>query len=234
MGWTLRPYDHADALAAGVADALADACATALSERGGAWLALAGGRTPFPIYRALAARPLRWPDVAVVPSDERCVPHDHDASNVRALREAFAAASGVRIESLTTPDGDPDASEAHAQALLARAPARFDAAVLGMGSDAHTASLFPGGRQLRAALDPRGAARACRVDPDPLPSEAPFPRITLTAVALLDARQLHLVITGDAKRAVLERASDAADPLRHPIAAILLAPAVDVQVHWCA
>jgi 6-phosphogluconolactonase len=234
MGWTLRAYDDADALATGVADALAAACDAALAERGHAWLALAGGRTPFPSYRALAARPLRWADVTVVPTDERCVPHEHEASNLRGLREAFAAAAGVRIESLTTVDGEPGASEAHAQSLLARAPARFDAALLGMGNDAHTASLFPGARQLRAALDPRGAARACRVDPDPLPPEAPFPRISLTVAALLAARAVHLVITGDGKRAVLEQASAAGDPLRHPIAAILLAPDLDVQVHWCA
>ena len=81
--------------------------------------ALAGGRTPFPAYRRLATMPLDWSRVVLLPTDERCVPHDHAACNVRELREAFGEASGVRIESLTVDDGDPVRSEAHARELLA-------------------------------------------------------------------------------------------------------------------
>jgi 6-phosphogluconolactonase len=101
-----------------------------------------------------------------------------------------------------------------------------------MGNDAHTASLFPGAVNIGAALDPANPDDACRIDPVPLPPEAPFPRITLTAARLLRARSLHLLITGEGKLAVLRQAQASADPLRHPIAAILHAPDAVVHIHW--
>jgi 6-phosphogluconolactonase len=101
-----------------------------------------------------------------------------------------------------------------------------------MGNDAHTASLFPGAANLAAALEPIGADDACRIDPVPLPPEAPFPRITLTAARLLRARSLHLAITGEGKHTVLREAQASQDVSRYPIAAILLAPGADVHIHW--
>jgi 6-phosphogluconolactonase len=232
MAWIEHHHADADALAAALAARLDEDTRDALAVRGRATLALAGGRTPFPAYHALAARPLDWRQVAVMPTDERCVPHADPASNLRGMRDAFARAAGVQLQPLTAEDGDPGRSLAQAQAMLARHRDDFDAVVLGMGNDAHTASLFPGAVNLAVALDPANPDDACRIDPVPLPPEAPYPRITLTAARLLRARSLHLLITGAGKLAVLREAQASADPMRHPIAAILHAPDVVVHIHW--
>lgn len=101
-----------------------------------------------------------------------------------------------------------------------------------MGEDAHTASLFPGVAALPAALAADAAEDAFAIVPDPLPPEAPFPRITLGLARLLRARSLHLLVTGARKREVLRAAQAAHDPLRMPIAAVLHAPDTTVHIHW--
>ncbi|GAB3102144.1 6-phosphogluconolactonase [Lysobacter terrae] len=234
MAWIEHRYPDAQALAAALAARLEDVLREAIASRGHAMLALAGGRTPFPAYRALAARPLEWRKVVLMPTDERCVPHDHPACNLREMRDAFAAADGVRFASLTVEDGDPGRSAVHAGTLLSQHAGAFDAVVLGMGGDAHTASLFPGAVDLDAAIDPMSSVDTCRIDPEPLPPEAPFPRITLTAARLLRTRSIHLALTGAGKLAVLREAQASQDALRYPVAAILHAahaPAA-VNIHW--
>ncbi|GAB3372214.1 6-phosphogluconolactonase [Lysobacter rhizosphaerae] len=231
MAWIEHLYVDADALAASLAARLEDIVREAIAARGHAMLALAGGRTPLPAYRTLAACALDWHKVVLMPTDERCVPHDHPACNLREMRAAFAPAEGVRFASLTVDDGDPERSLAQAHTLLSQHAGALDAVVLGMGNDAHTASLFPGAERLAEALDMAKPVDACRIDPRPLPAEAPFPRITLSAARLLHARSIHLAITGEGKHAVLREAQATNDPLRHPVAAILHAP-VTVLIHW--
>lgn len=233
---TLHDYATVADLHEALAQVLADTCARALDARGHAWLALAGGRTPLPAYRAFAAAGLAWPNVVMVPTDERCVPAGHAASNHAAMIAAFAGAEGVVVLPLVTPAGDCDGSLDAARALLSREGHRdpFDAVVLGMGADAHFASLFPHAAGLEDALDPEGDADVVRIDPDPLPPEAPFPRISLTLSRLLRAREVHLVLTGEDKRAVLEAAVATDDPLRHPVAALLHAGLAPLHLHWAA
>lgn len=230
----LHDYADADALHVGVADALLAACADALAARGEAWLALAGGRTPLPAYRIFAAHPLPWPRIAIVPTDERCVPRDHPASNLGALADAFSSAPGIALHPLTNGKGEAGASLLAARARLAARPAPFDAVVVGMGTDAHFASLFPGAAGLVPALDPAGSESVVRIDPEPLPPEAPYGRISLTLSRLSHARAVHLVMTGAGKRAVLEAASATDDVQGHPVAALLHAGAAPLHVHWTA
>lgn len=227
-------HANAGAMARDVARRLHDACTRGIAARGRAWLALAGGNTPLPAYRAFAATALQWHCIDAVPTDERCVPADHPASNGRALAEAFAGAHGIHVHPLATPDGDCDRSLDGARTLLARHRAPFDAVVLGMGVDAHFASLFPGAEGLADALDPASQADVVRIDPEPLPPEAPFPRISLALPRLLRARELHLVIAGDGKRAVIEQAAKSGNPLRHPVAALLHAQPAALHLHWTA
>lgn len=232
MAWVEHDYASADELSAKLAGLLRQTCVDAMATRGRVLLALAGGRTPLPLYARMAERPFDWAGTTLMPTDERCVPHDHPACNLRALREAFAQARGLGWESLTVPDGDPGRSQAHAAAMLAAHAEPFDVVLLGMGADGHVASLFPGAPQLVAALDPGARADACRVDPEPLPPEAPFPRISLTLQRLLRSRAIHLLVAGEAKRAVLRRAQAGNDPRRHPVAAVLHAPGMLAHIHW--
>ncbi|GAB2627922.1 6-phosphogluconolactonase [Novilysobacter erysipheiresistens] len=232
MAWVMHEHADVDTLAASVATELQAFCGEAIALRGQALLALGGGRTPLPLYRRLARCPLPWSQVTLLPTDERCVPHDDPACNLREIGAAFAAADGVELQGLTPPNGDPETSERHARAALAQYPQPFDAVVLGMGMDGHTASLFPGVPRLPEALDPASDIDACRIDPQPLPPEAPYPRVTLTAARLLRARSLHLYLSGADKRAVLERALRSHDPLRYPIGAFLHAADARLHVHW--
>ena len=226
-------YEDSDALVEAMTSRLHTICMAALERRGHVLLSLAGGRTPLPIYRALAARPaIDWEDVAILPNDDRCVAHDHPASNVSALRAAFAEAEGIRICALTTPDGDPTTSLAQARTCLSRHADTFDAVVLGMGEDAHTASLFPGAHELASAMDLAAPHDAFLIHPDPPPPEAPFPRISLGLARLLRAREHHLVVTGARKREVLRAAQVAYDPSGRPISALLHAPQTRVHIHW--
>ena len=97
---------------------------------------------------------------------------------------------------------------------------------------AHTASLFPGASQLAAATSADDTCGAYRIDPEPMPPEAPYPRITLSLRRLLDARELHLALSGEAKRHVLRHAQTAGRDPHLPISEVLHAPRVTVDVHW--
>ena len=133
---------------------------------------------------------------------------------------------------MTAADGDIDASLAQARTLLAAHPEPFDAVLLGMGADGHFASLFPGAANLADGLALDSGIDAIATLPDPLPPEAPFARISLSLPRLLRAREIHLVVTGEAKRRVLRQAQqqDAGSGL--PIAALLHARTRSVQIHW--
>lgn len=229
MQWIEHP--DFQTLASTVSRSLAGACAKGIEQRGRAGLALAGGSTPMPVYRHLAAQPLDWQRVTLMPGDERWVAHDHPACNLRAIREAFAGAD-VEFRSLTPEDPGDEPSLVAADAALADLDLPFDACVLGMGGDGHFASLLPGAPELEDALDPAGNSLAVIVHPDPLPGDAPFARISLTLAAIAASRRLVLLIRGEDKRRVLKAAIDGGRWMEYPIAALLSQPHLPLEIHW--
>jgi len=175
---------------AAIADWIAERLLVAVGRSPGrVAIAVPGGSTPFPILADLAARALPWEQVTVWPGDERIVPEDHPASNVGKIR-ALLEPAGARIEPLQE----------------GAVPPRFVLTWLGMGRDGHVASLFP-------SADPRsdGPRPTIRVVPDPLPVDAPFPRLSLTLPALLDSDAMLFVIRGADKRALFEAAASGAN-----------------------
>src|SRR5436309_15129446 len=99
-----------------------------------------------------------------------------------------------------------------------------------MGADGHTASIFAG-PDMQAALDAPKARRAVGVMPDPLPPEAPVPRVTLTRAAILSARTILITITGAEKRAVLEQAIADGQSSKVPVGRLLAELDQPIDIH---
>lgn len=214
--------EHPKATPAAIAAHIADALRAALFARGQASLAVSGGKSPIPMFEALREQDLDWSRVTVVLVDERVVPRDHEASNTalvarHLLQGRAAAARFLPFFREVTPQFNAevlDALVSDATERIADLPWPLDLAVLGMGEDAHTASLFPGAP---------GYARAIAVE-DRLawvvPDTAPHARLSFTLRALLQSRELLLSISGETKLAVYRRAAEKADPAL-PISLVL-------------
>ena len=140
--------------------------------------------------------------MTIIPGDERLVPMDNELSNVRALAKTFLPI-GARVVPITGDIADHKLAGNSADARLQDLPWPPDLVWLGMGSDGHTASIFAG-PDLDDALNAPKARRAVGVMPDPLPKEAPVPRVTLTRAAILSARTMLITIRGQEKRELLE------------------------------
>lgn len=185
----------------------------ALVKRGQASLVVSGGSSPVQMFRALGAEPLPWTEVTVVPSDEREVPPDHADRNEAMIRRELMSgpAARARLVSLYPPG---------------ELPSGFDAVVLGMGSDGHTASLFPGSPDLAAALAANGPLARLEVP------QLGAHRISLTPRALLDTGRLFLLFFGAEKRDVFDRARAAGDLSEYPVRSVLHQGDVPVEVYW--
>jgi 6-phosphogluconolactonase len=226
----LVTFADSEALAGALAAAVAADLRAGIDARGGALLALSGGTTPKRFMQRLSEQSLDWDKVTVTLVDERWVAPDNERSNARLLREHLlrGEAAAAHFLPLFRDTPEPEDALAELERRFASLPPSFDAIVLGMGSDGHTASFFPGGDHLAAALDPASPARL-------LPMRAPGAgeaRITLTLPVLLAARHLYLHIEGAAKRDVLNTAL--ADPAATaPVAAVLRQAPAPVLTYWC-
>lgn len=171
------------------ADFIADRLRAAVEERGRCRLSLAGGGTPEPVYRQLAARPVPWTFVDIFFGDERCVPGDHPDSNFAMAKAALLDHIEIPAPNVRRIEGERGNTEAAAayDAILAVAP--VDVLLLGMGGDGHTASLFPG-QDLGA-----GGPRAIPVvGPKPPPE-----RVSMSIDAVNESREVIFLIAGAGK-----------------------------------
>ncbi len=220
----VKEYADREMLVMDVANHLVSDLNTALLGRDTATLAVPGGTTPGPIFDILCAADLDWSRVRVMLTDERWVPVDHARSNAGLLRARLfvnraAAATFVpfHIEGATPQDGAKTVSAALEDDLP------LSIAVLGMGADMHTASLFPKAEGLSAALAPDAPALC------PILAQGQEPRVTLSARALNSAPTKHLIIFGETKRAALDAALGAL-PEEAPVSTILKG----AVIHWAA
>lgn len=226
---------HEAETSAELADRLADWVAARLTEavaaRGVAFLAVSGGSTPKLFLEALSGRDLDWTKVVVTLVDERFVPPSSPRSNQKLVKTHLLRGSATAATFLPLYH-EADSAE-HAARIagetLSAAAWPLDVAVLGMGTDGHTASMFPDAPNLDALLDPNTPriVEAVRV-----PS-AGEPRLTLTLPSIVSARLLVLHIEGVEKRRVLEQALAEQGKARAPIARVL-GSAARAEVFWTA
>jgi 6-phosphogluconolactonase len=175
---------------------------TAIEQRGIFTIALSGGSTPKPLYEAIANQKLPWDKIHVFWGDERYVPPNHPDSNELMARQAWLDRVDIpaaNIHATPTLEGNPAVSaakyEQHLQEFFHSAPTKFpslDVVLLGMGDDAHTASLFPHTDALKVR------DRLITVG-----NKDGNPRITFTYPFINAARSVIFVVAGANKRPAL-------------------------------
>lgn len=224
-------FDSATAMTAAAAACCLPLIADALRVQPSATLLLSGGRTPLPLYAQLSQAALPWQRLQLALVDERWLPTTHVASNERALRQCFAANAAALQRITGMYDGSPHAAQAVDACNRRYAALDWPAtlAVLGMGSDGHTASLFAGAAGLDTALQTRNHCAAIDAIPSPVTGDC-TERMTLSLHALLQCRQLVLLLSGDDKWQVYQRAKQQADSSL-PIS-LLLQKTQAIQVFW--
>jgi 6-phosphogluconolactonase len=187
-----------------VAELIADAAAV------GGHLVLTGGSSPKRAYELAAARGVDWSRASVWLSDERCVASDHEWSNYRMAEEALLSRLDPRPDEFRMrgelgPDDGARAYESEVRDRLGDDP-QWDLMLLGLGPDAHTASLFPGKPEVD--VTDRIVVGVPEAGMEPY-----VPRISLTLPAINAARHVVFLITGESKQEAVRRAfGDQPDP----------------------
>jgi 6-phosphogluconolactonase len=229
------------AMSAVAAERVTSLIEAAIGERGSAAVSLTGGSTPDVLYEYLADSDRRWRSridwrhVHLFWSDEREVPPDDAQSNfglAHRLLIRHVAIPDVQIHRMRGELPASDAGRLYDSVLRVRrdqiAGPLFDVMLLGIGQNAHIASLFPESPLLRGGADPPGPV-------DRLASGVAVPvlsqwRITMTPAALLDSAVIIAIANGTSKADAMAAAIDhPADVARYP--AQLLRAAGD-RVEW--
>jgi len=185
-----------EALAREAAAWLARELNAAAARGGRCSLALSGGTTTGPVYRALAEQAVPWQRVDCYFVDERCVPPDHPDSNYLLAEETLFKPLGLSPHQVFRMQGERPDRDGAARDYAALLPPVLDVAVLGLGEDGHTASLFPGA----SALEEQERRVLAIVGPKPPPW-----RLTLTLPVLRATRGVLGVVSGAGKRDAVRR-----------------------------
>jgi 6-phosphogluconolactonase len=228
----LHAFDDPRAQAAALAKAVSNALAASLAQADAAsraTLAVSGGTSPRAFLQVLGSEQLDWPRVDVTLVDDRWVPEIDAASNARLVRETlFDPAQAARSARFLPLVDVASALNAHVAALNANPThALPDVAVLGMGEDGHTASLFADAPEW-----PHITAETCERFVAVHPGSAPHPRVSFSLAALKRVPHLFLLIAGSRKRDVLEAATAASQD--NAISKLANDRGVRLDVYWSA
>lgn len=237
----INTFPSLAAAAIAALDLIEAAAVAAITDKGFFTLVLAGGATPHLLYQYLAAPPclsrsINWPTVHFFWGDERCVAPDQPESNYGQAKELLldkvnpmpGHVHRILVECAPPPmvarayEEELRAFFAPHPQLLAGSFPRFDLILLGMGSDGHTASLFPGSPALTEKTQWATAV--------PAPGGKPaVPRVTLTLPILNQARALLMLTAGPEKKALLDQieADPKAAAARYPAARLR-----PEKIHW--
>jgi 6-phosphogluconolactonase len=230
----LHTFDDQRAQSDALAKATGDALQACLAARAGAadpaqrhvTLAVSGGSSPRPFLQTLSTQSFDWPRIDVTLVDDRWVPDTDKDSNSRfaheyLLQHAAAQANFRPLVDVSQP------LEAWVAALNRDATRRLpDVAVLGMGEDGHTASIFADAPEWDVAITTENHFVAVH------PGAAPHARISWSMSALKRIGRLFLLIAGKNKLDVLNAA--VAAPQKNAISTLANDKGVKLDVYWCA
>ena len=196
----MLPFDHmrspivypdAEQLAAAAATLVADTLRSSPTLR----LVLTGGNTPKRCYTLLAAMGLSWARATVLFGDERCLPPLDPETNYQVATESLLRIACPATVHRIPGELGPEEAAAFYEPIVAAGP--LDLVLLGIGTDGHTASLFPGNPGLRATGLVVGVRNAAKPPPE---------RVSLTFRALRDAKRVVILAAGADKKDAVRKA----------------------------
>ena len=210
------------------AERMADLLRARLDANKRASIIVSGGTSPKACFDRLSKAELDWENVHVVLSDERWVPPSNDSSNERLVREHLLVNGSSAAHLLPVyQDGITPADRCETlDDDLRTLPIPFACTLLGMGEDAHFASLFPDFADLEKALDSESNTLCVPVQT----RASPHPRISLTMTPLTRTDEIILLFFGDEKLTVYEQAK--AESNGFPVSRLLRQKRAPVRAYW--
>lgn len=192
-----------------------------IEHRGVAFLAVSGGSTVKTLFPLIAAQPVEWQHVHIALVDDRWVDVGSSDSNERLVRELLlqGPAAQAKFHPMKTPDPTPEAGVVVREGQYAALPWPCDVMMLGMGDDAHTASLHPCSDQVEHGLTTDSFIVATH------PKTAPNARMSLSMSAIVNSREIIVLTCGESKKAVLDQALQPGPIKQMPIRGALTATA---------
>jgi 6-phosphogluconolactonase len=206
-------FDDEEKLAFSLAQSIVNGLNDAIAEKGSASLLVSGGSTPKKLFKALSTMDIEWDKIKIGLCDERLVEPTHHDSNEKLVRETLMTGYAAKATFISMANEDETACSVSVKELLMP----FDVLVLGMGDDAHTASLFPNNPRLSEAYDQTTEKVCIKI----IPQSAPHTRMSLTLGAILSAHHVYLHFQGESKLNVYKEALNGTDTFTMPIRAII-------------
>lgn len=205
--FTLRRFADAATLNKAAAQMLTDIAREAVAENGRFSIALSGGGTPTGVYQLWSQRPFRdampWQQTHLFWGDERLVPPGDDGSNYRQIADLLLPHVPIPPQNVHRAKGElamaaavADYTQQLQEFAAGTAVPILDVVLLGLGSDGHTASLFPG-----SPVNPPEWVVGVTANYDGRPAQ----RLSLTPTVINQARHVIFLVTGASKAAVLQK-----------------------------
>lgn len=201
----------------------------AVNKKGQAILAVSGGSTPKPLFKALSKIDLNWKNIIITLCDERCVNNDDENSNAYLVKKYLLKKYAKKATFIPLFEDDQTPKQAVKNtAKQLNSLGEIDVIILGMGEDGHTASLFPENTKL---------SKAYKTDVDMpcihlTPTNAPYERISLTLNKILNSKKIYLHFEGNKKQKVFFKAIKKNDIFKYPIASVFNQNQKDIQVYF--
>ena len=221
-------FENREAASVAAANRITDALRRRLDAQKAASLVVSGGTSPVMCFAELSTQNIDWQRVGILPSDDRCVPADHEDSNERLIRENLLVGKAAAADMLPYNTAGMSVEERchELNRDIRFVPFPFACSLLGMGADGHFASLFPDADNLAEGLDLESSTLCL-----PVKTQAsPHLRVSLTLSALSRSDEIVLLFFGEDKRAVYEDAMNGND--QFPVTRLLMQKRAPVHTYW--
>jgi 6-phosphogluconolactonase len=225
-----KEFFSSEELAQNLATDIALILKNSIEANGKATLLVSGGNTPKLFFQKLSNINIRWEKVTIGLVDERWVENDSKDSNEVLVKENLlknlarkAHFIGLYVKGISAESAQSISSKIYENEF-----GKVDVLVLGMGTDGHTASLFPNNERLKEAYDLTNEKFCISIEP----TTVPYTRMSLTLKKILEAKNIILHIEGKEKLEVYNSAINARDMYKYPISSVLNQTDKKIKVYY--